>query len=398
MGFWRSLAGISRVEITSASIADMLTTVNNRGITLFNIVYVDDLHITGSIYQFELKALENCLMRHGDAIKVIQNRGLYWTIQNLRHRPILVVGVIVFMLTALYLPTRVFFVRVEGNQKIPTQLIVEKAELCGIGFGASRRAVRSEKMKNAILSAIPELQWAGVNTAGCVAVISVRERSVASAQNKPQIGSSIVAARDGVIKEMTVLKGNPLCTVGQAVKKGQILVSGYTDCGLLIKTTESDAEIAAQTQRTLQAITPTNYIIRGKKTAEETRYRLRIGKNIINFCKDSGISDTTCVKMYEEQYIVLPGEFQLPVAVITEHQVYFEQYEAQDADTYDYNWMTESSDIYLQSQMLAGEIMHSDRVSHTQEGLYKLTSSYSCVEMIGMIRNEEIVEGNGKRD
>lgn len=398
MGFWKSLAGISRVEITSASVADMLTAVNNYGITLFSIAYVDDLHVIASIYQFELKTLKDCLARRGDAVKVIENRGLYWTIQNLRRRPCLMVGIFVFMVIALYLPTRVFFVRVEGNQKIPAQLIIEKADVCGIGFGASRRAVRSEKMKNAILSAIPELQWAGVNTAGCVAVISVRERSVANTQNKPLVASSVVAARDGIIKEITVLKGNPLCTVGQAVKKGQVLVSGYIDCGLLIKTTESDAEITAQTRHTLHAVTPTNYMIRGVKTAEKTQYRLRIGKNIINFCKDSGISDTTCVKMYEEQYVTLPGGFQLPVAVITEHRIYFDPCDAQDTDIYDYNWMTESSDTYLQSQMLAGEIMHSDRVSHAPEGLYKLTSSYTCVEMIGMIRNEEIVVGNGKRD
>lgn len=398
MGLWKSLVGINTVEITSASPADMLTSVNNCGITLFDIHHIDDLHVEGKIYQCDRNALENCLTHRGDAVKVIHSDGLYWSVKNLWGRPVLVVGLIVFIIMALYLPTRVLFVRVEGNQKIPSQMILEKAELCGIGFGASRREVRSEKMKNALLSAIPDLQWAGVNTAGCVAVISVKERSIADAETKPSGVSSIIAACDGIIKEMTVLQGNPLCAVGQAVKKGQVLVSGYIDCGLIIKATASEAEITAQTQHYLQTVTPTQCIIRGNQIAKEKQYRLRIGKNIINFCKDSGISDTTCVKMYEEKYLTLPGGFQLPVAIITEHRIYFDHTEMLGTESADYSWMTEASDAYQRSQMLAGEIINSDRVPQPQEGAYVLTSHYSCVEMIGIVRNEEIVESNGKRD
>lgn len=398
MGLWKSLVGINTVEITSASPADMLTAVNKCGITLFDIRFVDDLHVVGTIYQYDRKALQDCLTRRGDCVKVTEMRGLYWSVRNLRHRPVLLFGMAAFLIIALYLPTRVLFLRVEGNETIPAQMIIEKAELCGIGFGASRREVRSEKMKNALLSAIPELQWAGVNTAGCVAVISVKERSITDTETKPLGISSIVAACDGIITEMTVLQGNPLCTVGQAVKKGQLLVSGYTDCGLLIKATPSDAEILAQTQHNLQTITPTQYITRSKQIREEKQYRFRIGKNIINFCKDSGISDATCVKMYEEKCLTLPGGFQLPVAIITERKIYFDHMQAQDPESCDYGWMMDNSDAYQESQMLAGKILETSRSTNLQDGACILESRYSCVEMIGLVRSEELVEGNGKRD
>ena len=398
MGVWKSMVGICTVEITTASPADMLTAVNKRGITLFDITFVDDLHIEVEIYQHDRKKLQDCLSRRGDSVKVVHKHGLYWVAKNLRYRSILLIGIAVFLIMVLYLPTRVFFVRVEGNQSIPAQMIIEKAELCGIGFGASRREVRSEKMKNALLSAIPELQWAGVNTSGCVAVISVKERSVTDTESKQLRISSIIAACDGIVTDMTVLRGNPLCTVGQAVKKGQVLVSGYTDCGLLIKATASEAEIMAQTQHDLQAVTPTQYLFRSAQISEEKQYRLRIGKNIINFCKDSGISDTTCVKMYEEKFLTLPGGFQLPVAIITERRIYFDCTQMQDPESCDYGWMADDSDVYQQSQMLAGRIIESDRTSYSCDGVYILNSRYSCVEMIGIVRNEEIVDRDGKRD
>ena len=54
--------------------------------------------------------------------------------------------------------------------------ILERAEYCGVHFGAKAGSVRSEQVKNRLLFEIPELRWAGVNTTGCTAVITVAER------------------------------------------------------------------------------------------------------------------------------------------------------------------------------------------------------------------------------
>lgn len=396
MGLWKSLAGTVTVEILSASPTDMLTAVNECGITLFDVTSIDELRVRASLYRFDVKILRNCLAHRNEDLTVISRNGIIWAIQRLLHRKVLLVGLLLFTIMALYLPTRVLFVRVEGNREIPTQMILENAEQCGIGFGASRRQVRSEKMKNALLAVIPDLQWAGVNTYGCVAVISVRERSVADKEEPTSHVTSIIAARDGIIQELTVLQGNPVCRVGQAVREGQLLVSGYTDCGILIKTTRSDAEVIAQTQHDLDAVTLSNCLVRGEITAEVRRYTLRIGKNLINFSKDSGISDTTCVKIYDEKHLTLPGGYTLPVTLITERLIYTEAMNEIEFQADAFAWMAESADSYLYSQMLAGKILDSARSDQTEDGIYKLSSHYSCVEMIGKVRNEEIVEKNGK--
>ena len=398
MGLWNSLTGTVCIEIISASPADMLTAVNNAGITLLNIAYISDLCVKGTIYRYDYQKLCKLAERRTEKIKVLNQKGLYFTIRNLKKRPVLLAGMALLMILMLYLPTRVLFVSVEGNETIPQQLVIEKAEQCGIVFGASRREVRSERMKNALLCAIPQLQWAGVNTYGCVAVISVRERSVSDTAEHSTSFGSIVATRDGVISELTVLKGNPLCKVGQAVKKGQVLVSGYTDCGLYIQTTQAEAEVKAQTIRNLEVITPLNYASRGEKSGEEVRYSLRIGKNIINFCKDSGISDTTCVKMYKESNLMLPGGFQLPVALIEESLVYYDHTQVFESDNADYSWMEKQAEMYLKTQMLAGDILLSNVSLGIQDKVCLQSGEYFCVEMIGQIRSEEIVKDNGKRD
>lgn len=398
MGFWKSLAGVYTLEITSASPSDMLKAVSDLGITLFDITYVDDLRVRGNIYKFDFEAVKSCLLKRGETHRIVRKKGIYWSAASLVRRPILVTGLAVFFFMVLFLPTRVLFVRVEGNEKIPAKLIIEKADICGIGFGASRREVRSEKMKNALLSAIPELQWAGVNTSGCVAVISVQERSTVDKDSPKHGVSSIVAARDGIIRNLTVLQGNALCKVGQAVKRGQVLVSGYTDCGIVIKGEVADAEITAQTLRYLTAAAPASYEERVNVLKQEMQYYIRIGKNIINLCKDSGISDASCVKMYEETYLTLPGGFQLPVSLITEQLVYYDSEIKTSLPDENADWLKDAADAYLRGEMLAGEILDSHTDVYLQEDVYRFAGYYSCLEMIGQVRSEEIVQGNGKRD
>lgn len=390
MGLWSSIAGYYRVEMTCAAPADILTTANELGIDLYDVTFVDELRACANVYRIDLVRLAALLERTGGKLKIIRKNGIYWTVITFLKRPVLAVGMILLAILALYLPTRVLFVRVEGNQNVPDKMIIENAQLCGISFGASRRDVRSERMKNALLAKIPELQWAGVNTVGCVAVITVQERSSVSEIARKDHVSSIVASRDGIIQEMTVIRGNAQCRVGQAVKAGQLLVSGYTDCGIVIRAEPSEAEITAQTLRTLESVSPAVCQKRGELLREETLYQLRVGKNIINFCKDSGISDTTCVKMYEQKAVTLPGGFDLPVSVIKIRLLYYDS-QSYVSDVEGFSWLSGCAGKYLQSQMLSGQILQSNEELEFSGNVCILTGKYTCLEMIGQVRDEEIV-------
>ena len=396
MGVGKSVIGICIVEITSASIADTLTAINNDSIHLRHISYCDDLHVRAEVYRLDIQRLQLCLSRNGAEMKITEKKGMYWTLSAITGRPVLAIGMLLFLILTLYLPSKILFVRVEGNKNVPIQLILEKAESCGIKFGASRREIRSEKVKNALLSKLPQLQWVGINTAGCVAVISVQERADDSASSRASLPGNIVATRDGIIKDIVVLQGNPLCKIGQAVKAGQVLVSGYTDCGFIIKVTPPEAEIKALTQRDLCTVTPVEYQIRSCAKSETRRYLLRIGKNIINFCKYSGISDTRCVKMYEEKFMVLPGGFQLPVSIITERSISYDSNIAATENSRNLSWMEAETDNYLQTQIKSGQILSSGKLSNISGGLFYLDCTYSCDEMIGEVREEEFVLYNGK--
>ena len=214
MDIWKSLDGMVEAELTSAEPGAALEAANARGIPLYDVIQVGDLTARFRVRRRDYRALEALSEKRGETLRLRRRMGAYWTLKRLLARPMLMGALAVFLAAAIFLPTRIFFVRVEGNVTMPTRLILDAAGESGIRFGASRRAVRSEKMKNALLSALPQLQWAGVNTSGCVATVSVRERTEPEVTGQDSAVSSIVASRDGFIVSATVTRGNSLCRVG----------------------------------------------------------------------------------------------------------------------------------------------------------------------------------------
>jgi sporulation protein YqfD len=383
MNLTESINGEVTVEITSADISAVLTALVESNIVLHHVQIISDLTARMVVSRHDFKRLKAILRRRGEVDRIVRRSGIYWGMKNLLRRPVLVIGLCLLAFLALYLPSRVLFIQVEGNSLIPAKLIMEQAQKYGVTFGANRREIRSERVKNGLLGAIPQLQWVGVTTEGCVARIHVRERSEPEQPQQNFAVTSIVASRDGVIKSFTAHRGSALCKVGQAVTKGQVLISGYTDCGLSIRADQAEGEIMAQTNRQISAVTPDFQLTKGSIIRSEKKFSLIIGKNRINFYKDSGILDTTCVKMYSENYMTLPGSFHLPVILLTEEWIYYDFTESEtvDAETV----LLDFADRYLASQMIAGQILHR---SEAVDGNV-LEGEYACLEMIGQVRYEE---------
>ncbi len=396
MNLWCSAAGMMEVELTSAEPETALAEANRYGITIYRVSQVSDLTLRFRIHRKDYRALSALAKKRGDTLQLYQKMGMYWGIARWRKRPVLAIAVIFLLVLVLYFPSRVLFVRVEGNHTVPAREILAAAESIGIRFFASRKEVRSEKIKNALLSAVPQLQWAGVNTRGCVAVISVRERTVPK-DSKTETGvQSILASRDGIVYSCTATRGNLLCQPGQAVKSGQVLISGYTDCGLFLRSTQAEGEIYAWTRRDFSVIS-----LRLCTSVHETgtrrhKYSLIIGKKRINLWKDSGISDTSCGRMYSEYYVTLPGGFVLPFALAVETVTLREQETVKATPSAEA--LAEFSRNYLRSQMLAGKITSSNVSFLEEEQAVFLTGSYVCLEMIGRVQQEQIGEAYVKND
>ena len=396
MGLFRSLSGMLTVEFTSAEPEKTLEQIVLDRIPLSHVVQKKELTYEIQIQRKDYRRLTELLLRLGNSWIIVRKQGLYWPLKAFARRPVLMSLLVFLLLSSFYLPSRIFFLSVEGNQDIPERLILSAAEDCGIRFAASRKHVRSEKVKNALLSAVPQLQWAGINTYGCRAVISVRERREEEPLTHQNQVSSLIADRDGFILSATVTAGTPHCAPGDTVTRGQVLVSGYTDCGICIRASRAEGEILAQTSRKLTAVTPAYYAATAMTSEPKYKISLVVGKKRINLWKDSRISDTTCDRMYEEYYVSLPGRFQLPVAICVDQYFDYDLQDAAASEAIAQRKLQEFSEDYLMQQMISGQVIQKQHHLMHSKTLYILESSYVCTEMIGKERREQIGVMNGK--
>lgn len=397
MNLWKSMAGMLEVEITSAYPEEMLKAAAEAGISIFSAKAGTELKCSFRIHRRDYPKLASICQKRGDRLEVLGRIGVFWSAKRLASRPILLAGLLLLLTLMLVIPTRVLFIQVEGYASVPRRQILAAAEELGLSFGASRRRIRSEQIKNGLLSMIPELKWAGVNTKGCVAVISVRERTVTQEeqQENSRVGH-VVAVRDGIIESVTVTQGSGLCQTGQAVKKGQVLISGYTDCGRILQASLAKGEVYARTSRELTAAAPLLWLSRGEEESTSWNITVILGKKRINLWKGSGIWDSTCGRISKEIPLTLPGGFRLPVTLVVERitasQVFPVQADPEDAA----RELEAFADTYLTGQMIAGRILGSSRDYSREPDLLQMDGRYDCLEMIGREQTERIGEYHGQ--
>jgi similar to stage IV sporulation protein len=387
-----------QILATSADISALLMHLNTRGISVHYVRFIDDLSASFCVQQNQCPQALREIDRAGGRIdQYTPASGTVWLKAILR-RPVLIFGIALLLIMTLYLPTRILFVTVSGNQRISDREILEAAISSDVYFGVPRREIRSENIKNRLLSELPELKWVGVNTAGCVAQISVRERVATDQSQDYTVGGNIVAGCDGVIREMTVISGTAVCHVGQAVKKGELLVTGKTDCGNCVYITRANAEIYAKTFRTLRLTTLTDGTRKTVPKETKRKYGLIIGKKRINFFKGSGILDTTCVRMYMEYPLTLPGGFQLPIALTIQEDTVYETVPSNSASAERENALRRYAQDYLGSQMIAGKVEREDCYFVETEGARSLVGQYTCDEIIGQTYSEEFTRDYEQTD
>ena len=386
-----------QISFVSAQANIVLNKLTAADIPIYDVVYHDALTVSLWTASHNVKKLNAVMQRCGCDYRVNAKRGVLWHSVSLIKRPVLLLGLTLFVLIALWLPSRILFITVEGNETIPGKYILECAKDCAITFGSSRRTVRSEQSKNMLLSKIPQLQWVGINTSGCVANILVREGTTRHEIPAETSVSSIVASRDGVIQSIDVLHGTKTCSIGQTVKQGDLLISGYTDCGLKVNAEAAEGEVYAYTTRDLQVIAPYPVACKTDILGKSVHYRLRMGKKEINLYNGSGISGTSCDKMYVEEYWSLPGGFRLPVSFIRETCVYYADSNVMEPNgEQTQTWVAEFADKYLSGQMVAGSILSQQVAWQSQDTYSTLTGNYACLEMIGKVKIEETLRKNAE--
>ena len=380
----RFLRGEIRVSITGAYVEGCINQFTQAGIAFWDLHRKDALHVELSMLAKEKKRVEALAVRSFCTAEIKYERGLLRTLRPLRKRPILLLGVAAVVSLSFFLQSFVWVISVDGAERVHEETILRQLEELGIGFGTWAPSVDSQMTKAQMLNRVPELSWLAVNRTGGKLSVLVTERSVASSAKPPYAAGSIVAARDGVITDYSILEGMRLCKRGDVVKEGQILVSGYEDYGLYLRAVCADAEIYAKTWHSGTVVMPVHRVEKSYTGREWTQISLLLGRKRINLCGNSGIYAGSCDKMISVKQITLAGyAFPLTVETVT-YREYEEKEVTVDAASAQCA-LTKAWQRQTRSAMIAGTIEQTEEHFSESSGLYVLRAKSTCNEMIARL-------------
>lgn len=387
------IRGAVVAELVTAEPGQALTYYTGQGLRFLEQTLTAPLTLRLVMRPGQWRRLEQLAEARGDRCHRLERRGLGETLSHGRRRLPFWLALTAMAAFTMYAPKRVWFVEVEGNVQVPDREILAAAEECGVAFWAKTGEIRSEQVKNRLLNLVPELQWAGVNFSGSVAVISVRERLEAEPVRQRDTLTDVVASRDGIVVSMSVLGGQAVCKVGQAVCAGEVLVSGCVEHEYRPQYTHADAEIYALTQRRIQAVLPSQWCEKVYTGGAYRRYSLVLGRKRINLSGNSGIPVGSCDKMTQRETLPLPGGYSLPAWLEVEVYLPYEIQEKTADEIWGNQVLQDCAQRLARQEMLAGEILGGEPVFTQADGCLCLDMTFACREMIARQRPMRLFEG-----
>lgn len=384
MGAIRFLRGEARLRITGASPEDCLNAFSREAVEFWSICREDGLHYCVSIRPSELTKAERLGLRAFCTVECLWQRGLRQLLGRALRRPVLLFGLGISIFLLFFLQSFVWVVQIDGCETVHPETVRRALEELGIHCGTWAADIPYKEVRHELLQLVPELSWAAVNRSGGKLHVLVTERQERSSASPPYAAANLVAARDGVLTQVEVLEGTRLCSVGDAVREGQVLASGVEDYGLYLRGVCAQGEIYGLTWRSQTLVTPA---IRQEKRytgREWTHVSLIVGRKRINLSGNSGISGATCDKMVSVKRLTLPG-YSFPVSLETETYREYETAAVPKQRENAKNRMEAAFHAMTEAGMIAGKIEQADFRLETGGELLVLRCDCTCSEMLARL-------------
>ena len=241
-------------------------------------------------------------------------RGLYPAVRFLIRRPGLALGVALFF-ALNYLSSRVVWnITVTGNETMSEEIVVGILEECGFTYGTYIPSVDFDALHSRIMALYPEIAWISVNVSGTVADVQMRETKFGEKTTPKGVYSNLIASEDGRIVELRVDGGYPICSPGDVVKKGQLLVSGVVplrDGGS--RFSDPSGSVFAEVERSVTVIADLTSEQKLYTGGERVDYSIKFFKKTLNLFSNGGKEYAGYDKIVNKTRITLFGSVPLPL-------------------------------------------------------------------------------------
>lgn len=398
---WRIIwfmQGYVRAAIRGASPEWVLEKFSDARAAFLSPVRKDDFTIELLLLKKDVPKARLAAQKAMCELEIAEEYGLSRSLGGLFRRRAFALLLLLALCGAFVVPKFVFFYEVTGNGNVPEEKILRAMQTLGVGFGTYGPNIKPQELKNKMLLLIPELQWFTVQQSGMRARVIVRERPEKIPVEERRAPMDVIAAKDGVITSIYAFEGNCLCQPGQAVTKGQLLISAYTDLEFTTRVCAARGEIYAETLTKKTVRTPDTALYKRPNGQKAQKVSLLLGEKRRNIFTNGGNLTGKCDKITKTHMLMLPGGLMLPIGLEITEYIGYDTEPGAVSETQAEAQLRAQAELGTQQDMIAGRILETRAELTRHDGVYELTASIRCEEMIARMVRASILQPDVKEE
>ncbi len=222
--FYRLLLGYLQLRFYGDSKEKLLSACAQNGIAIWG-TKLNENHIEVYITISDFKLLRTVAPK-GSRVHILKKSGLPFITSIYRKRWGIAAGAVLFFAILQLLSGYIWIIDVNGNHKVKEGEILTACRNIGITEGIRADSIYPKAEREKLLLQLDGAAWAAINIEGSRLTVNLTESKENSAQKSY---SNLKSTADGIITKIDVVSGTSVVSVGQAVKKGDLLVSGIIE-------------------------------------------------------------------------------------------------------------------------------------------------------------------------
>lgn len=317
------LRGSVRLEVTGDFPERFLNLCAQGGTAFWGVERPDSHTLRMTVAWTDRKGLEELGERTGCTLRRLKKGGLPPFLLRFQKRYAFLAGLALAVLAVCVLSRFVLVVDVEGNERVPTPVILTELRRQGLRPGVYGPGLGVKDIANETLLQVEELSWMAINLHGIRAQVVVRERTPKPELVDESIIGDIVAEAPGIVTRVEAWAGDAMVEEGATVLPGDVLIRGAVEMEPPMWSenppgwmeVRAMGRVEGRTWRSLTAAIPLGAEVKSYTGERKTGWSVNILGRRVNFFQNSGIPYDRYDKINKVWNLTLPGGTVLPFSL-----------------------------------------------------------------------------------
>ncbi len=352
----------------------------------------DDLKIT--IFSWQIQEYKNAFLEVNIEICFGAEKGLLSKIKRNKHRVGILIGFLFLIASLLISSSFVWKINISGNVALTYGEVVDELEKADFHIGSFIPKIKYKELHNKILLSSDKISWVSVNIDGNVANVVIKEKLVENEEHNGKY-TNIISKYEGQIALISVEEGRKQISIGDIVKKGDLLISGVLDSQSQgVRYVNAKGTVKAYVNKKIEVKVPyndTKKVYTGKAYVNKQYKIFNYNIKNLNKCRNC---EMVCDIIKKKEQIYLFNHIELPIFCTTVKHLEYEIQNVTYTNEQIINVAFQKLKIEMDKSLLSAELISKKVSTSYDEEYFYIYCELYCLEDIGSEVEFE-VENNG---